>query len=153
MIIWLTGQPGSGKTTLSNSVASILRKENDPLKIVTIDGDNLRSIWNNKDYSKEGRIRNIKTALSIIRFLCAEGYICVVSLIAPYRFLRDELKNVFPFVEVYLHTTEIRGREDYFVKDYEPPIEKFLSLDTGKLNIEECTHEILNVYREMATVA
>ena len=54
MIIWLTGQPGSGKTTLSNSVASILRKENDPLKIVTIDGDNLRAIWNNKDYSKEG---------------------------------------------------------------------------------------------------
>tara|TARA_Y100001933_G_scaffold250661_1_gene287221 strand:+ start:617 stop:1075 length:459 start_codon:yes stop_codon:yes gene_type:complete len=152
MIIWLTGQPGSGKTTLANSLISLLKEQNK--KVINIDGDDLRSINKNQDYSKEGRINNIKTAISIMRFLASKKYICVVSIVAPYRFLRDELKQDFPFQEVYLHTTEIRGREKFFVQDYEPPVDdKFISLDTGKLTIEECVNEIFNVYRKMAAVA
>ena len=153
MIIWLTGQPGSGKTTLANSVIEFLKKENSDIKIINLDGDDLRSINRNKDYSKEGRIKNISTAISIIRFLANKNYICVVSIVAPYRFLRDELKEDFTFIEVYLHTTDKRGREHFFAKDYELPIRKHLSIDTGKLSIKESRDEILNVYRKMATMA
>ena len=68
-----------------------------------------------------------------------------------HRFLR-ELKAEFKFIEVYLHTNEIRGRENYFAEDYEKPTDKnTISLDTGNLTIEECKNEILNVYRKMAT--
>ena len=78
----------------------------------------------------------------------------VVSIVAPYKFLRDELKDEFPFLEVYLHTKEIRGRENFFAKDYEKPTDsKHLSIDTGKLTIKESLDEILNVYWKMATVA
>tara|TARA_B100000953_G_scaffold206189_1_gene170120 strand:- start:150 stop:614 length:465 start_codon:yes stop_codon:yes gene_type:complete len=154
MIIWLTGQPGSGKTTLANELMVKIQSENSNLKIINLDGDDLRSINKNKDYSKEGRIKNISTAISIIRFLANKNYLCVVSIVAPYKFLRDELKNEFPFLEVYLHTSEIRGREDYFAKDYEIPTDSnTLSIDTGKLTIKESTDEILNVYRKMATLA
>lgn len=154
MIIWLTGQPGSGKSTLANSIIKKIKKEKPSKKIINIDGDDLRDISSNQDYSKEGRIKNISTAISIARFLSNKKYTVVISIVAPYRFLRDELKQQFPFLEVYLHTTEIRGREDYFAKDYEIPIDKkTLFLDTGKLNIEECSNEIFNVYRKMATVA
>ena len=154
MIVWLTGQPGSGKTTLANQLISCLKKDYNINQIINLDGDDLRTINKNQDYSKEGRIKNISTAISIIRFLANKKYICIVSIVAPYRFLRDELKDEFPFLEVYLHTTEIRGREDYFAKDYEKPIDSnYLDIDTGKLTIKESLDEILDVYREMATLA
>ncbi len=154
MIIWLTGQPGSGKTTLANSIIDKISNENNLLKIIHLDGDDLRQINKNQDYSKQGRINNISTAISIIRFLSNKNYLCVVSIVAPYKFLRDELKDEFKFLEVYLHTTEIRGREDFFAKDYEIPTDpKTLSIDTGELTIKECTNEIFNVYRKMATMA
>jgi len=154
MIIWLTGQPASGKTTLANEIIKELKSSNKGVKIINLDGDDLRSINKNKDYSKAGRIKNISTAISIVRFLCNKKYHCVISIVAPYKFLRDELKNEFPFLEVYLHTTEIRGRENFFAKDYELPTDKnTLDLDTGKLTVKESTNEILNVYRKMATLA
>ena len=62
MILWLTGQPGSGKTTLANEFINSIIKDNPAIKIINIDGDDLRSINKNKDYSKEGRIKNISTA-------------------------------------------------------------------------------------------
>ena len=49
-------------------------------------------------------------------------------------------------LEVYLHTTEIRGRENFFVKDYEKPLENFIDIDTTHKSKEESLHEILNVY-------
>ena len=152
MIIWLTGQPGSGKTTLATEFIKHVKKDN--TKIINIDGDDLRNISKNKDYSKEGRIKNISTAISIMRFLANKDYICIVSIVAPYRFLRDELKDEFPFLEVYLFTDQKRGREHFFAQDYEPPVDpKHLSIDTGKLTIKESLNEILNVYRKMATLA
>ena len=154
MVLWLTGQPGSGKTTLANSIINELSKDSKDLKINNLEGDDLRLINKNNDYSKEGRIKNISTAISIIRFLASKQFICIVSIVAPYRFLRDELKEEFPFLEVYLHTNEIRGREDFFAKDYEIPNDpNHLAIDTGQLNIKESVHEILNVYRKMATLA
>jgi len=154
MILWLTGQPGSGKTTLANQIISKIKENDSSVKIINLDGDDLRNINQNKDYSKEGRVKNISTAISIMRFLANKNYICVVSIVAPYRFLRDELKTEFNFLEIYLFTSEKRGRENFFAQDYEEPIDsKHLRLDTGKLTIKECTDEILNVYRKMATVA
>jgi adenylylsulfate kinase-like enzyme len=154
MIVWFTGQPGSGKTTLAHALIESIKKETPNIKIINLDGDDLRSINKNKDYSKEGRIKNISTAISIMRFLSNKNYTCIISIVAPYKFLRDELKNEFPFLEVYLHTKDIRGREDFFAKDYEIPIDpKHLAIDTGKLTIKESINEVLNVYRKMATLA
>ena len=51
-ILWLTGQPGSGKTTLSNEIVKIISKDEKKKDIQTIqvDGDDLRDLTDNKDY-------------------------------------------------------------------------------------------------------
>ena len=155
MVIWFTGQPGSGKTTLANRFIDdklIGFMKIHPVRIVHIDGDDLREIVDNKDYSEQGRRENISLAMNIARFMDDKGFIVIISLVAPYRDLREELKMERNVREFYLHTTDIRGKEDYFVEDYEPPLHNFTDIDTNK-PIEECVNEILDVYRQMARVA
>ncbi len=155
MVLWFTGQPGSGKTTLTNKFIEdklIGFMKIPHWKIVHIDGDDLRDIVDNKDYSEKGRRENINLAMNLARFMDNKGFTVIVSLVSPYRDQREELKMERNIAEFYLHTTEIRGKEDYFVEDYEPPLHNFTDIDTDK-PIEECINEILDVYRQMATVA
>ena len=149
MIIWFTGQPGAGKTTLALEVI----KQLDHPKFVHVDGDDLRDLMGNKDYSKEGRIANIRLAQNIALFLVKKGFIPVASFVSPYQYLREELKKKTNVIEIYVHTTDIRGKEDFFVEDYNPPTKDFVNMDTTHKTIEESADEILNVYRKMATVA
>ena len=85
--------------------------------------------------------------MSIGAYLINKGHFPIISLVSPYRELREEFKLKFRVLEVYLHTTEIRGREDYFVKEYEKPLSNFLDIDTTVQTEKESLNEILNVYR------
>ena len=137
MIFWFTGQPGSGKTTLGKA---LLDELNDAFHI---DGDDLRVLSTNSDYSEQGRINNIRTAQSIAMFLDNKGKEVVVSVVAPYRWLREEFKSRHNVNEIYVHTSEIRGREHYFADDYELPEEDFLDLDTTNVTVDACISKIL----------
>jgi adenylylsulfate kinase-like enzyme len=155
MILWFTGQPGSGKTTLverfiKDKLIGFMKLQ--PVKIVHIDGDDLREVLDNKDYSEQGRRKNIQFAINMAKVMDDKGYLVLVSLVSPYRDMREKLKSNRNITEFYLHTTEIRGKEDYFVENYEPPINNFVDINTNK-SIEECIDEILDVYRQMAAVA
>ena len=57
MIVWITGLPGSGKTTLAKRVKSILEQRTSK-NIVLLDGDNIRAILPCETYyAKEDRIK------------------------------------------------------------------------------------------------
>jgi adenylylsulfate kinase len=57
MIYWFTGQPGSGKTTLAKKLQNWLQtdKKNWRKTVFHIDGDQLRELFPNTNYTKEGR--------------------------------------------------------------------------------------------------
>jgi len=141
MIYWFTGQPGSGKTTLALELIKHLPAET----TVHIDGDDLRDIFKNKDYSESGRRRNIERAQDIAKFLSIKGYSVVVSLVSPYKDQRENFKSENQVTEIYVYTTEIRGREHFAVNDYDPPTENYLDLDTTNQTIEETTNKLLNI--------
>ena len=89
MILWFTGQPGSGKTTLCNEVIKRVSE-----KVIHIDGDDIREVLDNKDYSENGRRKNIKFAINMAKVMESKGYLVVVSLVSPYRDLRiGEIKS------------------------------------------------------------
>lgn len=145
--IWLTGQPASGKTTLANLLVKSIKRENKSTEIFNIDGDDLRDLFQNKDYSRKGREANIRLGMSIAAYLINKNCIPIISLVSPYRFLREEFKSKYNVIEVYVHTTEIRGRENFFVEEYEPPLHNFIDMDTTNKTESESLNEILNVYR------
>ena len=140
MIIWLTGQPGSGKTTICKEISEL--KDN---RIFHIDGDDLRDLFENKDYSEQGRRKNIELAQQIAQYLTNKGKDVLVSLVSPYKDQRDKFKEKMGdnLVEIYVHTSQTRGREDYFVKEYVQPTEKYLDLDTTNESIEVSAKKVL----------
>lgn len=142
MIYWITGQPGHGKTTVGLELIKQLRRLG--YAPHHIDGDNLRDLTNNKDYSEAGRVANITAAQNIARYLHNSDEVVVVSLVAPYREMREQLKSEGGLTEIYVHTTETRGREDRHVEGYEAPQSDFIDLDTGELEPIDCVKIILD---------
>ena len=133
MIYWFTGQPGSGKTTLAKKLQMWLQtdKKNWRKSVFHIDGDQLRELFPNTDYSKEAREKNIRKAMEISKYLDSTGHDVVVSLVSPYKELREEFKSQCKVQEIYCHTKKIRGREDKFALDYQPPTEFYIDLETS----------------------
>jgi len=140
LIFWFTGQPGSGKTTLGKALLATLEDA------FHIDGDDLRGLSANIDYSEQGRISNIRTAQSIAMYLDNKGHNVVVSVIAPYKWLREEFKERHTVNEIYVHTTEIRGREHYFAEGYEIPEKNFLDIDTTDISVKDCLVKIVKEF-------
>jgi len=140
MIYWFTGQPGAGKTSIAEVLINKL-----PKNTFHVDGDDLREIFNNKDYSETGRRKNIELAQHITHFLHNKGTNVVVSLVSPYRDQREEFKQKIgdDIIEIYVYTENLRGREDFHVKNYEEPLENFLDMDTSDVLIQNCVEKIL----------
>jgi hypothetical protein len=112
MIVVLFGQPCSGKTTLANQIEADYY----------IDGDQLRTMFQNKDYSKQGRINNLNRASDIATYLHYNGNKVVLSLVYPYQEARDYLNSLVSGVFwVYLTYEGERGREANHVADFDLP--------------------------------
>jgi len=144
MIYWFTGQPGSGKTTLAIALKSALQKRGYPVvPVVHLDGEFLRERMGNKDFSEAGRIRNIKAAQQLAAKLQSVGIVVVASFVSPYRSIREEFKRTNQVLEIYVHTTDVRGKEAYFVANFEPPQQDFVDIDTTNVSVEVCVQKIL----------
>ena len=139
MIYYFVGQPGAGKTTLANNLLTHCGKEN----TISIDGDDLRYIFQNKDYSEIGRRKNIERAQDIAQFLDKKGFTVLVSLVSPYKDQREDFKKKSNVIEIYLHTSEDRGRNQFHVENYEPPTENFIDIDTTIKNETDSYFELL----------
>lgn len=141
MIYWFTGQPGAGKTTLAKHLVTFLSNTGN---VIHIDGDDLRDIFQNKDYSENGRRKNIERAQDIAQFMNEKGSDVVVSLVSPYKDQREEFKLKTSVIEIFIHTSEERGRENFHVINYEKPEENYVEINTTETSDVESFIELLS---------
>lgn len=131
MIYIITGQPGSGKTTLAKIIITNSEKD-----FIHLDGDIIRKIINNEDYSSTGRKQHVKNIFDMARILHHQHKNVIISMVSPFRELREDLKNDTAAIEFF--TTSNRSiRKEYHVDYYEQPLNNFIKVDTDLLSIEE----------------
>ena len=141
MIYWFTGQPCAGKTVLSKSLHSRLL-----FKPFLIDGDDLRELTTNKDYSINGRVNNVNTAQKIAHYLHNQGQDVIVALVSPYIDQREDFKKLLGdnIKEIYVHTSEPRERDHFKAVSYIAPKENFIDIDTTNDTPEQSLKKILD---------
>jgi len=101
-VVWLTGLPSSGKTTIAQKLLRELKERN--LKVELFDGDEVRrNLSKGLGFSKEDRDTHNKRIIYVCKLLTRNGVNAIVSLISPYRSTRAYARENLPkFVEVYL---------------------------------------------------
>lgn len=85
MRILIMGLPGSGKTTLAEELVRQLEQTGAP--VLWLNADKIRTIFNDWDFSEEGRLRQAMR----MRSLCngSEDEYKVVDFVAPLPQMRD----------------------------------------------------------------
>ena len=111
-----------------------------------IDGDEMRELFTNKDYSIKGRVANIDAAQKIAHYLHNQGKTVIVSLVAPYIDQREEFKTLLGdnIKEIYVHTSEPRERDHFKAEAYVAPKSNFIDIDTTEDTPEQSLEKILN---------
>jgi adenylylsulfate kinase-like enzyme len=139
MIYLFIGQPGTGKTQMSSMLVEKLGD-----RTIWIDGDDLREIFPNTDYSYSGRIRNIERSFTIARFMSQKGYDVVISMVCPYRAIREDLKANNEVIEVLFNRAHFSGKDKLHVQSFEFPLDNYRTFVNGD-NLEESFEELISI--------
>jgi adenylylsulfate kinase len=161
MTIWLTGLPSAGKTTIGSQVTEQLRAAG--LNVEFLDGDVIRKrLFSELGYTKHDRDENVLRLAFLAHLLSRNGVIVVVAAIAPYRAIRQRIRESSTnFVEVYVNALssvcEQRDVKGLYRKarrgelvgftgvddPYEPPVQPEVECRTDQETIAESASKVL----------
>jgi bifunctional enzyme CysN/CysC len=138
-IVWMTGLPSSGKSTIATAVEQHLLGEGRASYV--LDGDNLRHGLNgNLGFSPEDRSENVRRAAHVAALLADAGTVVLVSLVSPYAEDRAMARRIaeeqqLDFVEVYVDTPleecERRDPKGLYAKARAGEISGFTGVDAS----------------------
>ena len=106
VLIWLTGLPSSGKSTIAFTTEHILVERNRLAYV--LDGANIRHGLNkNHGFSAEDRAENIRRIGEVGKLFADAGVITLSSFVSPYHQDRDAVRALLDdgdFIEVFIDT-------------------------------------------------
>ena len=166
MIIWLTGLPCSGKTTIAYALAARLRQE--CLQVEVLDGDDIRPrFWSELGFSRQERDINVLRFAALACMFSNHGIIAIVSVVSPHRATRDAIHKIAAdFLEVYVNASlevcEARDVKGMYKRarageiknftgldgSYEKPLNPDVECATDRETVEECVIKILAKIQE-----
>ena len=172
VVLWFTGLPSSGKSTVANALSRRLHEEGRFCYV--LDGDNIRHGLN-KDlgFSPEDRKENIRRISEVATLFADSGAITTTAFVSPYREDRDFCRSLVGegrFFEVFVKTSvdacEQRDPKGLYkrartgeIKEftgisapYEEPLNAEIILDTETMSLEEEVNFIMDRLREAGII-
>ena len=107
-IVWFTGLPSSGKTTLARRVHARLAQAG--RAAVVLDSDEVRDLLDTHTYGPADRDRFYRALGGLAALLAKQAVVVLVAATAPRRIDRERAREVaggpdaVPFVEVWVRT-------------------------------------------------
>ncbi len=171
-VLWFTGLPSSGKSTLANEVAHLLHQRGQLTYV--LDGDNIRHGLN-KDlgFSPEDREENIRRIGEVAKLFADAGVIALTAFVSPYRKDRDRARSLLEegrFIEVYVNcpvqVCESRDPKGLYKKakageipeftgisaPYEPPEKPEIEVRTDEMSVSEAAEMVIRYLEEQGIV-
>jgi len=167
-VIWFTGLPASGKSTIAHLVEKELHKKG--CSTYVLDGDNVRhGLCCDLGFSPEDRTENIRRIKEMVKLFVDAGIIVLTAFISPYRKDREWARKFFrkdEFIEVYmecpLEVCEARDKKGFYKKakeglikeytgvssPYEPPENPELVINTKNYTPKECVLKIMRYLKK-----
>jgi adenylylsulfate kinase len=162
-VVWLTGLPGAGKSTLARAAQQSLHQGGH--RTVLLDGDNLRhGLCADLGFSMAERNENVRRTAEVAKLFLETGVVVLVALVSPLRAARDAVRQQLPagdFLEVYcqcpLPVCRARDPKGHYQKadsgalaeftgvssPYEAPLSPDLTLQTGSEPIEASVKQLM----------
>jgi adenylylsulfate kinase len=106
VVLWLTGLPGAGKSTLARLVAEPLRA--DGAEVELLDGDEMRrTISADLGFSRRDRDENVARVAALADERSRAGATVIVAIVSPYRTARARARELLGsrFVEVHVRAS------------------------------------------------
>ena len=164
-VIWLTGLPGAGKSTIANLVEARLHSMG--VRTYLLDGDNVRhGLSRDLGFTDADRVENIRRVADVAALMVDAGLVVIASVISPFRAerrLARERVEPGEFIEVFVDTPlEVAERRDpkgLYAKaragelanltgvdsPYEPPENPELHVETQRMSAHAATDQIVAV--------
>lgn len=162
-VLWLTGLPAAGKSTLAMSLERRLFDRG--VQAYVLDGDNVRGgLCRDLGFSADDRSENVRRVGEVAALFADAGIVAIAAFISPYRADREEARRAAgdAFHEIYVKADpavcEARDPKGHYAKaragtladftgltgDYEEPIAPELVIDTSLLALDDAVALALN---------
>ena len=172
-VLWLTGLPAAGKSTVADLLERKLRALGKHTYL--LDGDNVRhGLSRDLGFTERDRAENIRRIAEVARLMVDAGLIVIVSFISPFRSERRMARDLMEdgeffeiFVDAPLAVCEARDPKGLYARarrgeianftgidsPYEPPESPELRLDTTALSANAAADEIVALLSSALTGA
>lgn len=136
MVVWFTGRPAAGKTTVATAVVARLQELGRAAQL--LDGDMLRCGPSlDLTFSRADRDEQVRRVAESARSLADAGVVAVVALVSPFRAARALARTIcaqHAFFEVHVDTpievAEARDPKDLYRRARSGEIEHFTGIDS-----------------------
>jgi adenylyl-sulfate kinase len=132
-VVWFTGLPSSGKSTIAHAVYSQLLERG--LAVELLDGSEVReSLSRGLGFSREDREENVRRIGYVAKLLSRNGVIAICAAVSPFRATRDEVRrNTTNFLEVFVDcpvaVAEARDPDGMYARARRGEIEEFTGVN------------------------